>query len=58
MKNWTYFDLMDERDKAIRIIDRLSKIENRTEAQNKTWKEAWDRRNKAEWEMDSLARES
>ena len=38
--NWNYFDLMDERDKAIRIIDRLSKIENRTDAQEKTWKEA------------------
>ena len=49
MKNWNYFDLMDERDNAIRIIDRRSKIENRTAAQEKTWKEAWDRRNNAEW---------
>ena len=55
--NWNYFDLMDERDKAIRIIDRLSKIENRTDAQKKTWKEAWARRNKAEWAMDEMARQ-
>ena len=55
--NWNYFDLMDERDKAIRIIDRLSKIENRTDAQEKTWKEAWVRRNKAEWAMDEMARQ-
>ena len=55
--NWNYFDLMDERDKAIRIIDRLSKIENRTDAQEKTWKEAWARRNKAEWAMDEMARQ-
>ena len=56
MKNWTYFDLMDERDKAIRIINRLSKIENLTAAQEKTWKEAWTRRNEAEWAMDKMAR--
>ena len=55
--NWNYFDLMDERDKAIRIIDRLSKIENRTDAQEKTWKEAWARRNKAQWAMDEMARQ-
>ena len=55
--NWNYFDLMDERDKAIRIIDRLSKIENRTDAQEKTWKEAWARRNEAEWAMDEMARQ-
>ena len=55
--NWNYFDLMDERDKAIRIIGRLSKIENRTDAQEKTWKEAWARRNKAEWAMDEMARQ-
>ena len=55
--NWNYFDLMDERDKAIRIIDRLSKIENSTDAQKKTQKEAWARRNKAEWAMDEMARQ-
>ena len=54
--NWNYFDLMDERDKAISIINRLSKIESRTEAQEKTWKEAWTRRNEAEWAMDEMAR--